>query len=104
MGKLPWVILAFYLTASVATLVAYSIDKSAARHDQWRTQENTLHLFAVIGGWPGAMAAQRLLHHKSKKQSFQIVFWVTVIINCCLFGWLFTPGGASTLQYLFNAL
>jgi len=104
MGKLPWVILALYLAASVVTFVAYSIDKSAARNDQWRTQESTLHLFAIIGGWPGAMTAQRLLHHKSKKQSFQIVFWGTVIINCGLLGWLFTPGGTSTLQYLFNAL
>ncbi len=104
MGKLPWGILALYLTASVVTFVAYSIDKSAARNDQWRTQENTLHLFAVIGGWPGALAAQRLLHHKSKKQSFQIVFWATVIINCCVFGWLFTPGGNAALQSLHLSL
>jgi uncharacterized membrane protein YsdA (DUF1294 family)/cold shock CspA family protein len=100
MGKLPWVILAFYLTASVVTFVAYSIDKSAARNDQWRIQESTLHLFAVIGGWLGALAAQRLLHHKSKKQSFQIVFWATVTINCGLLGWLFTPRGTAALQYL----
>lgn len=103
-GKLPFIILALYLIASIVTFIAYSLDKSAAQNDEWRTPEKTLHLFAVMGGWPGALTAQKLLRHKSKKQSFQIVFWTTVIINCGILGWLFTPQGAENLHTLLGAI
>ena len=89
-GKLPIHILGLYLNASTVAFVAYAFDKSAARNDQWRIQENTLHLFALIGGWPGSLAAQRMLRHKSKKESFQIIFWTTVIVNCSVLGWFFS--------------
>jgi len=101
-GKLPWFILAGYLIVSVVTFIAYSIDKSAARNDQWRTPESTLHFFAVIGGWPGALTAQKLLHHKSKKKSFQNVFLATVILNCSIFGLLFTPWGTDMIHSLLS--
>lgn len=66
-GKLPVAVLGLYLVASAVTYVAYALDKSAAKNDQRRTPERTLHLFALVGGWPGALAAQRLLRHKSKE-------------------------------------
>jgi uncharacterized membrane protein YsdA (DUF1294 family)/cold shock CspA family protein len=97
-GKLPFSILAFYFVASILAFVAYALDQSAARNDQWRTRESTLHLFALIGGWPGALAAQNLLRHKTKKQSFQIVFWVTVVLNCGALGWLFSSRDAEALH------
>lgn len=88
-GKLPKAVLALYLVASLITFFAYAFDKSAALNNRWRTQESTLHLFALLGGWPGALAAQRLLRHKSKKTSFQTVFWGTVFLNCGVLGWEF---------------
>ncbi|MCF8178914.1 MAG: DUF1294 domain-containing protein [Sulfuritalea sp.] len=48
--------------------------------------------------WPGALFAQRLFRHKSKKQSFQVSFWATVILNCCATVWLFSPSGSSALH------
>jgi uncharacterized membrane protein YsdA (DUF1294 family)/cold shock CspA family protein len=99
-GKLPLAVLGLYFAASLVAFTAYALDKSAARHDRWRTQESTLHLFGLIGGWPGALAAQRLLRHKSKKQSFQIVFWITVILNCSALGWLFSEPGEAAFQSL----
>ena len=102
-GKVPFAVLGLYCTASVVAFVAYALDKSAARNDRWRTQESTLHLFALVGGWPGALAAQRLLRHKSRKRSFQIVFWATVIINCGILGWLFSSSGARALRTVLDA-
>lgn len=99
-GKLPAAVLVLYLIGSSVTFLVYASDKSAAMNDRWRTQESTLHLFALVGGWPGALAAQRLLRHKSKKQSFQIVFWATVILNCSALVWLFTPSGSEMLRFL----
>lgn len=99
-GKLPKVVLVLYFVASVVAFFAYAFDKSAAQNNRWRTQENTLHLFALFGGWPGALAAQRLLRHKSKKTSFQAVFWGTVFLNCGALGWVFSPSGSNTLRYV----
>lgn len=102
-SKIPPVIFAIYLIASLITFVVYAMDKSAARRGAWRIQESTLHILSLLGGWPGALVAQQKLRHKSKKQSFRAVFWITVIVNCGVFAWMLTPNGATTLQSLVAA-
>jgi uncharacterized membrane protein YsdA (DUF1294 family)/cold shock CspA family protein len=97
-GRLPVATLVLYGVASALAFLAYAFDKSAASRNAWRTRESTLHLFALAGGWPGALAAQRLLRHKSAKQSFQAMFWVTVVLNCATLGWCFSSAGASSLE------
>lgn len=94
MGKLPVAVLVLYLVGSIIAYAAYAVDKSAAKHGQWRTSENTLLLLSLIGGWPGALVAQKRLRHKSRKTSFQIVFWTTVVLNGGALGWLLTTSGA----------
>jgi len=86
-GTLPPIVAAVYLVASAAAGMAYAIDKAAARRHDWRTPERILHLLALIGGWPGALVAQVLLHHKSRKASFRLTFWCTVALNCGVLAW-----------------
>ncbi len=64
--------------ASVVTFLAYFEDKRRAQRADWRTPERTLHVMALLGGWPGAFLAQRTFRHKSAKVSFLVVFWLTV--------------------------
>ena len=92
-GLLPIAIAAVYLAASVAAVVAYGVDKSAAQSGEWRTRERTLHGLAVIGGWPGALIAQNIFHHKSRKPSFQFAFWTTVAVNCAALAVWWTTRG-----------
>lgn len=99
-GRLPAAIVWSYVAASLVAFIAYALDKSAARSDRWRTKERTLHLFALAGGWPGALVAQRLLRHKSSKPSFQFAFWATVILNCCALAWFFSASGAEALRFM----
>ena len=97
-GKLPTPLLWLYVGSSIIAFGAYWIDKRAAREGRWRTQESTLHLLALIGGWPGALIAQRHLRHKSAKPSFQLLFWATVLLNCSALGFFLTPSGARALR------
>jgi uncharacterized membrane protein YsdA (DUF1294 family)/cold shock CspA family protein len=103
-GRLPIAVLALYLLASLLSFFAYAFDKLAAQRQQWRTRESTLHLFALFGGWPGALAAQRLLRHKSAKASFQLGYWFTVLLNCAALGWLFSVPGQRGLHAVLTAL
>lgn len=102
-GKMHPLLLAFYAVISITAFIAYALDKSAARNGRWRTAENTLHLLALLGGWPGALLVQYRLRHKSSKPSFLIVFWATVLLNCGALGWLLTPAGKLALQTAFGA-
>ncbi|SFG12473.1 DUF1294 domain-containing protein [Neptunomonas qingdaonensis] len=101
---LPFLVPAFYLVISVITFIIYAFDKSAAINGRWRTKESTLHLCAILGGWPGALLAQQKLRHKSSKQDFRFVFWITVILNLSGFIWLHTSDGSSFLyRHVHNA-
>ncbi|WP_080744828.1 cold shock and DUF1294 domain-containing protein [Cupriavidus necator] len=58
------------ILASIITFFAYADDKTRASRNAWRTPETTLHLLALCGGSPGALAAQHLLRHKNRKREF----------------------------------
>tara|TARA_R110002073_G_scaffold39057_2_gene111628 strand:- start:3277 stop:3720 length:444 start_codon:yes stop_codon:yes gene_type:complete len=99
LGYTPVLIPYLFIFSSVLTYVLYSTDKLAAKKGEWRTPESTLHLGALLCGWPGALLAQQRLRHKTKKQSFRRVFWSTVIINITLIGGLHTTLGATYFRY-----
>ncbi len=100
--KLPVQVLYVYLVASAFTFLIYAKDKKAAKSDARRTRENTLHALALFCGWPGALFAQQVLRHKSRKISFRLAFWITAIINCIVLGWLFWGDGAAFIRLLIN--
>jgi uncharacterized membrane protein YsdA (DUF1294 family) len=81
-------VLLFYLLASTVCFIVYASDKSAARRGQRRTPERTLLLLGLAGGWPGAVLAQQWLRHKTRKQPFQNLFWLTVAVHVGLARWL----------------
>lgn len=95
---IPLAIVGIYTVVSLITFAMYAKDKNAAEWGTWRTQENTLHMLSLLGGWPGAAIAQSFLRHKSKKLSFRVTYWLTVIVNCGALGWLVAPEGSSWLR------
>jgi uncharacterized membrane protein YsdA (DUF1294 family)/cold shock CspA family protein len=100
LGWVPVIFAASYLLTSALTLIVYALDKSAAQKNQWRTPENTLHTLALVGGWPGALIAQKWFRHKSSKTSFQFVFWITVIVNCGGLAWVLSPSGHAIREII----
>ena len=79
-------ILIWMAFASIVALLAHGRDKTAARKGRRRTPERTLHLLEFVGGWPGAIIAMFLFHHKIRKPSYFLVTglivagWVAVAI------------------------
>jgi uncharacterized membrane protein YsdA (DUF1294 family) len=103
LGKTPFLVPFLYVIASGITFTAYGFDKSAAMNNRWRTQESTLHVLSLLGGWPGALIAQHMFRHKSRKLEFQIFFWLSAAINCGVLGWSATESGATVIRTIFDA-
>ena len=97
-SRMPLAVLLAYAGASLVALVLYGADKSAAENNRWRTPESTLHVVALLGGWPGALIAQGIFRHKSKKAEFQTIFWTTVVLNCAALLWLLESGKAVAIN------
>ncbi|MBB5211217.1 DUF1294 domain-containing protein [Microbulbifer hydrolyticus] len=104
LGNLPPIMLMAYIGMSLLAYLFYYLDKSAARRGRWRTKESTLHLLALLGGWPGAWAAQQRLRHKSRKQPFRFIFWLTVLANLGALAWLHTAEGTTYLHTLAGSM
>jgi uncharacterized membrane protein YsdA (DUF1294 family)/cold shock CspA family protein len=85
-----WVFL-IYLGTSLLCVLIYWADKSAAAQGRWRVSESALLLLGLAGGWPGAIIAQRLFHHKTRKGSFQAAFAGSVVVNILAFVILTSP-------------
>jgi uncharacterized membrane protein YsdA (DUF1294 family)/cold shock CspA family protein len=74
-----------YGIASFGCLIGYWIDKNAAIKKNWRISETVLLLLGLVGGWPGAIVAQEVFRHKTRKSAFRYLFWMTVAINMAAF-------------------
>jgi uncharacterized membrane protein YsdA (DUF1294 family) len=88
---------------SVITFALYANDQARAKQNQWRIPENSLHLVELMGGWLGGYIAQRVIRHKNKKISYQLVFWAIIVIHLALWlDWFVSGGTLSNL--LFNGI
>ncbi|ELE2040528.1 cold shock and DUF1294 domain-containing protein [Vibrio vulnificus] len=99
----PKILIPLYVVLSMFTYLMFAKDKQAAQDGRWRTPESTLHLLSLLGGWPGALLAQFLLRHKSKKQPFKFILWLTITLNIAGFLWLLTESGRHLVQVVLGA-
>lgn len=75
----------WYATVSLLAWILFWRDKLAASRGGWRVKESTLLFLTLIGGWPGALAAQQIFRHKTRKTQFQVLTWLAVAVNVGLF-------------------
>ena len=67
----------YLLAASLAAFALFAWDKGCAAVGRRRIPERTLLTVAAIGGTPGAIAGQRLLRHKTRKEPFRTwLLWI----------------------------
>ena len=70
-----------YGVVSLLAFLLYCNDKRKACTDSRRIPENILHAVELAGGWPGALIAQQVFRHKTRKVSYQVLFWVIVLLH-----------------------
>jgi uncharacterized membrane protein YsdA (DUF1294 family) len=82
-----------YPVVSLLSFCQYWQDKHRAQTGRWRTAENTLQMTALIGGWPGALLAQQVFRHKTRKLEFQLPFCLIVLAHQAFWSdWLLLNG------------
>jgi uncharacterized membrane protein YsdA (DUF1294 family) len=87
-------LLGFYLAwvwgVSVVAFIAYGADKHIAVERGWgrmgvghRIPERVLQGFALLGGAPGSILAQRVFHHKTsiEKGGFRAKVWLLAVVH-----------------------
>jgi len=72
---------AAYFVMSIITFGFFLADKRRAERAQWRLTETSLHILEGLGGWPGALIAQAVLRHKTRKPGYQTILWAIVAIH-----------------------
>jgi uncharacterized membrane protein YsdA (DUF1294 family) len=80
-------VIGIYLLMSACAVAMYAVDKRRAASGAWRISEVTLHAIELLGGWPGALAAQRVFRHKRRKTSYMAVFWTIVAAHAVGWAW-----------------
>jgi uncharacterized membrane protein YsdA (DUF1294 family) len=75
-----WAALGMYLLGlSLAAFLLFAWDKRCAVIGRRRIPERTLLMLALAGGTPGAIAGQRLLRHKTRKEPFRSrLLWIAI--------------------------
>ena len=72
---------AYFIAINVTTFLLYGYDKLIASGDRLRVPEWNLHGVAILGGSPAGLISQQLFRHKTLKGSFQLVYWLIVLVQ-----------------------
>ena len=73
------VLFSYIFAINIVTFLYYGIDKFFAKNNMFRVPEKVLLSLAFVGGSIGALIGMILFHHKTKKASFQVWFWILII-------------------------
>ncbi|WP_339389539.1 DUF1294 domain-containing protein [Vibrio neptunius] len=97
----PPLSLVLYIALSTIAYIVYALDKQALHTGGWCVPSLTFHVLNLVGGWPGALLAQSVLHHKYNDIGFKSLFWVTLCANFGLFCWTLTKQGSLAMIEFF---
>jgi uncharacterized membrane protein YsdA (DUF1294 family) len=77
----------YLLAVNAVAYLAMAADKQRAIDDQRRIPERTLLNIALAGGALGAVAAQQMLRHKTRKEPFRTQLWLIAAAWTALLWW-----------------
>lgn len=65
-------IVIYIIIINLIGFLSMLIDKKKAKWGKWRISENTLFLYAILGGTIGSIIGMHTFRHKTKKPKFYI--------------------------------
>lgn len=65
-------IIIYLLIINCIGFLSMWIDKKKAKYGKWRIPEDTLFLYAILGGTVGSLIGMYTFRHKTKKPKFKI--------------------------------
>ncbi len=71
----------YLISINLVTLFYYGLDKFFAQRKLFRIPEKLLLFLSLVGGTLGALLGMFLFRHKTKKASFQLWFWIVVVVQ-----------------------
>ncbi|WP_454716122.1 DUF1294 domain-containing protein [Caulobacter segnis] len=77
----------YLLVANVLTFAVFASDKRRAMAGDRRVPERNLLQLVAVGGTVGALAAQQILRHKTKKEPFRSLLWLIAVLQIALGIW-----------------
>lgn len=65
-------IIIYLVVINLIAFLSMFIDKKKAKWGRWRIPENTLFLYAILGGTIGSIVGMYTFRHKTKKPKFYV--------------------------------
>lgn len=97
-------ILVALLAVNGFAFLAFWWDKRLAQAGARRISEKSLLMLAAVGGTAGAVAAQHLFRHKTRKEPFRtILHGIAFLQLTCVAAWLLAPEMVRDLVGLVSA-
>lgn len=81
-------IIIYLLVINVLGFLAMGFDKWKAKRGKWRTPEDSLFMFTILGGGIGTIVGIYTFRHKTKKLKFTIGMPAILILEILLFIYL----------------
>jgi uncharacterized membrane protein YsdA (DUF1294 family) len=86
-----------FILLNLVTFAIFGYDKFLARTNRSRISEKTLLSLAVIGGSAGAVFAQKIFRHKSRK--YRNLFWIILVVQFVAFEALWVYARNTSLTF-----
>lgn len=81
-------VLMYMLAVSIVAIVLTFLDKTYAKRNLYRIQEDTLMFWAGMGGSVAMLAAMLCFRHKTKHVKFMLGLPIMILIQSAIFAWL----------------
>ena len=77
-------ILIYLAIINAIGFLSMGFDKFKAKHEMWRTKEQTLFVIAIIGGSIGSILGMYVFRHKTKHTNFTIGMPVVLLTQIAI--------------------